>query len=319
MKSAAVAYMGTNNKKENFVVDVKLNPAYIDSLKRSLNHAAINLDTINLVNKNALATYIDQQMTGDGNAAFKNAKMLKGVVVTARKLSREDSLNREYAGGPFLLGKGIDPSATKHARTIWQIIQQTVPGVTVEGNPFDPKVSFNRFGGLGNEDFSLNAGGSSDGSISNDIVMQTNGIAYYLNEVNVSKDIINTLSVEDVALIKVLKNEGAVLGASQGVIALYTKKGVAAGKLPFEKSYTVIKREGYAIVRQFYSTDYSLNPEIKEPDNRHTLYWNGKINPAKDGKYRFRFFNNDTSKQFRLIIQGIDKDGQLIYGEQVIQ
>ena len=36
MKSAAVAYMGTNNKKENFVVDVKLNPAYIDSLKKSL-------------------------------------------------------------------------------------------------------------------------------------------------------------------------------------------------------------------------------------------------------------------------------------------
>jgi hypothetical protein len=319
MKSAAVAYMGTNNKKENFVVDVKLNPAYLDSLKRSFYNAAINLDTINLANKNALANYIGNQMTGKGNAAFKYAQTLKGVVVTAKKLSREDSLNREYAGGPFLMGKGIDPASIKHARSIWQIIQQTVPGVTVEGNPFDPKVSFNRFGGLGNESFSINAGGSSDGSISNEILMETNGIAYYLNEVNVSKDIINTLSVEDVALIKVLKNEGAVLGASQGVIALYTKKGITANKLPFEKSYTVIKREGYAIVRQFYSADYSLNPGTKEPDNRHTLYWNGKISAAKDGKYRFRFFNNDTSKQFRLVIQGIDKDGQLIYGEQVIK
>ncbi|OQP65596.1 MG2 domain-containing protein [Niastella populi] len=319
MKSAAVAYMGTNNKKENFVVDVKLNPAYIDSLKQSLYHAGIDLDTVNLINKHALGKYIYGQMNGAGNAAFKNAKTLQGVTVTARKQNREDSLNREYAGGPFLMGKSIDPSATKYARTIWQIIQQTVPGVTVEGNPFDPKVSFNRFNALGNEDVTVDAGGSSDGGISNDIVMQTNGIAYYLNEVNVSKDIINTLSVEDVALIKVLKNEGAVLGASQGVIALYTKKGITANKLPFEKSYTVIKREGYAIVRQFYSTGYSQNPEIQGSDNRHTLYWNGKITPAKDGTYRFRFFNNDTSKQFRLVIQGVDKEGQLIYGEQLIQ
>ncbi|HUP12769.1 MAG TPA: hypothetical protein VM187_11165, partial [Niastella sp.] len=152
MKSAAVAYMGTNNKKENFVVDVKLNPAYIDSLKRSFYNTGINLDTINLANKNALTKYI--QLNGEDNSAFKNAKTLQGVVVTGKKLSREDSLNREYAGGPFLMGKAIDPSATKPARSIWQIIQQTVPGITVEGNPFDPKVSFNRFGGLGNEDFS---------------------------------------------------------------------------------------------------------------------------------------------------------------------
>ena len=320
MKGATVAYMGTNNKKENFVVDVKLNPAYMDSLSSSLFKPNINLDTIDIAGrKNALAAYIHEHMVPTDSSAFKNAKTLQGVVVTAKKLSKEDSLNREYAGGPFLMGKAVDPSNFKYARTIWQIIQQTIPGVTVEGNPFDPKVSFNRFGGLGNEDFSVNAGTSSDGSISTDIVMQTNGIAYYLNEVNVSKDVINTLSVEDVALIKVLKNEGAGLGASQGVIALYTKKGVAVGKLPFEKTYTVIKREGYAIVRQFYSADYTLHPDVKEADNRHTLYWNGKINPSKDGKYRFRFFNNDTGKKFRLIIQGIDKDGQLIYGEKVIE
>jgi len=319
MKSAAVAYMGTNSKKEAFVVDVKLNPSYIDSLHQSLYKPAIDLDTIDLASrKNALATYIDRHLMLTDTSAFKNAKILQGVVVTGKKVSKEDSLNREYAGGPFLMGKAIDPSGIKYARSIWQVIQQTVPGVTVEGNPFDPKVSFNRFGGLGNEDFSVNAGTSSDGSISNDIVMQTNGIAYYLNEVNVSKDIINTVSVEDVALIKVLKNEGAALGAAQGVIALYTKKGVAVSKQPFEKSYTVVKREGYAVVQQFYTSDYTLNPDVREADNRHTLYWNGRINPSKDGKYRFRFFNNDSGKQFRITIQGIDKDGQLIYGEQVI-
>jgi hypothetical protein len=311
MKSAAVAYMGTNTKKENYIVDVKLRPTYIDSLKKSSRIPEINLDTTNLTT--TIGNWVND------TTPFKNAKLLEGVVVKGKKVSREDSLNKQYAGGPFLLGKAIDPSSVKFARSIWQVIQQTVPGVTVEGNPFDPTVVFNRFGALGGGDATASSGESSDGSVSPDVAVQTNGIAYYLNEVNVSKDVINTMSVDDVALIKVLKNEGAALGATQGVIAIYTKKGVAMGKTLYDKAYAVEKKEGYAIVKQFYSPDYTRNPDNTETDKRVTLYWNGRMLPARDGKYRFRFFNNDTSKQFKLVIQGIDKEGQLIYGEQIIK
>jgi hypothetical protein len=311
MKSASVAYMGTNAKKETYIVDVKLRPNYIDSLKRSFRISPVNLDTTNLTNR--VGNWLND------TTPFKNAKMLEGVVVKGRKLTREDSLNREYAGGPFLLGKAVDPSSVKFARTIWQIIQQTVPGVTVEGNPFDPKVVFNRFGAISGGDATASAEGGNDDSFSPEAIVQTNGIAYYLNEVNVSKDMINTMSVDDVALIKVLKNEGAALGATGGVIAIYTKKGVAIGKTAYDKAYAIENKEGYAVVKQFYTPDYLNNPDPKETDKRVTLYWNGKMAPARDGKYRFRFFNNDTSKKFRLIIQGIDKDGQLIYGEKLIQ
>lgn len=311
MKSAAVGYMGVNTKKENYIVDVKLRPTYIDSLKKSSRIPGINLDTTNLTA--TIGNWVND------TTPFKNAKLLEGVVVKGKKGSREDSLNKEYAGGPFLLGKAIDPSSVKFARSIWQIIQQTVPGVTVEGNPFDPTVVFNRFGALGSGDVTASTGESSDGSVSSEIVVETSGIAYYLNEVNVSKDVINTMSVDDVALIKVLKNEGAALGASQGVIAIYTKKGVAMGKTLYDKAYAVEKKEGYAIVKQFYSPNYTSKPDNRETDKRVTLYWNGRMVPARDGKYRFRFFNNDTGKKFRLIIQGIDKDGQLIYGEQVVE
>ena len=319
MKGANVAYMGTNNKKDTYIVDVHLNPNYIDSLQKSAYIPVVDLDTVDLTKRrNSLAAYyIYGQMMQSDTSPFKNAKTLEGVVVKAKKLSKEDSLNREYAGGPFLLGKSIDPSAYKYSRTIWQVIQQTVPGVTIEGNPFDPTVAFNRFGGMGGDNNSFSVA-SSDGSISTDVVTQTNGIAYYLNEVNVSKDIINTLAVEDVALIKVLKNEGAVLGASQGVIAIYTKKGVVAGKAQYDKAYTVEKKAGYAITRQFYNPGYASNPGVKEADKRNTLYWNGRINPSKDGKYRFLFYNNDTGKKFKLVVQGIDKDGQLIYTERMI-
>lgn len=320
MKGATVAYMGTNKKKADYIVDVHLNPTYIDSLKKSAYTPMVNLDTVDLANrKNSLAAfYIYGRIMESDSSPFRNAKMLQGVTVSVRKQSREDSLNKAYAEGPFLMGKAIDPSGYKYARTIWQVIQQTVPGVTVEGNPFDPTVSFNRFNGLsgGNNTVSV---GSSDEGLSTDLVVESNGIAFFLNEVNVSKDVINTLNVEDVALIKVLKNEGAVLGASQGVIALYTKKGVVVGKTPYDKAYAVEKKEGYAIVRRFYSPDYANDPGIKEPDTRNTLYWNGRITPSKDGKYRFRFYNNDKGSRFRLIVQGIDREGKLVYIDQVIK
>jgi len=320
MKGARVAYMGTNKKKADYIVDVHLNPNHIDSLKQSAYRPLVDLDTVSISasRRNSLvAAYIFDRMT-QGDSSFRNAKVLQGVTITAKKISREDSLNKAYAGGPFLMGKAIDPSSYQYARSIWQVIQQTVPGVTVEGNPFDPTVSFNRFGAFGGGNQTVSVG-SSDESLSIDIVVQTNGIAYYLNEVNVSKDVINTLAVEDVALIKVLKNEGAALGASQGVIALYTKKGVVVGKTPYDKAYAVEKKEGYAIIRRFFSPDYANYPDIKDVDTRTTLYWNGHISPSRDGKYRFRFYNNDKGKSFRLIVQGIDREGKLVFTEQLIR
>ena len=49
-KDAEVAYMGTNNKKENLIVDVKLFPNYIDSLKKSIFAPTLNLDTTDIAN-----------------------------------------------------------------------------------------------------------------------------------------------------------------------------------------------------------------------------------------------------------------------------
>lgn len=318
---ANVAYMGTNNKKQQYIVDVKLMPSYLDTLSTTANTPQINLDTTDIESRNSL---LAQYLYGRINLVDtfgKGANNLGNVTIKSKALSREDSLNKEYAGGPFLMGKSIDPGSIRYARSIWQVIQQSVPGVTVEGNPLDPNVSFSRFNGMGGNSSTTSLAGSSNGDISINMTMQENGIAYYLNEVNVSKDIINTLIVEDVALIKVLKNEGAILGATQGVIAIYTKKGAVARKTPYEKGYMVEKREGYAITKEFYAPDYASSAAMNtnEPDRRATLYWNGKIRPARDGRYRFRFSNNDFGHQYKLVIQGIDATGHLVYVEKIIR
>lgn len=322
-KKASIAYQGTNSKKEKLIVDVKLDPSYIDSLSKSNNSALVNLDTTNINDReNAWANFLYGSIKKD-TTPFQG-KDLGNVTVKAKRLSKVDSLNNVYATGPFAMGTSVVPDDYKYAISIWQMLQQAVPGLTVEGNPFDPTVFFNRFKGLNalsDNTSSSTSISNSNGDVSVDIVTQTSGIAFFINEINVSKDVVNSLSVDDVALIKVLKNEGGSLGATEGVIAIYTKKGGPVNFNPYEKTFTVIERSGYAIVRQFFAPDYEQDPNLDKniTDKRFTVYWNGNIKPAKDGKYRFQFFNNDISNNLKLIIQGIDADGQFIYTEQILQ
>ncbi|RYY48499.1 MAG: hypothetical protein EOO06_10080 [Chitinophagaceae bacterium] len=316
IKNAMVSYMGTNNKKSNYIVDVKLLPNYIDTLKTG-SRPSVQLDTFtNTQAASALENYLRRNL--DELEKGVKSKVMDAVVIKTKKLTPTDSLNNAYAGGPFLMGKGINPAEFNNYRTIWQMIQAAVPGITVEGNPFDPVVSMNRFSGLGGQS-SATVAETTDGELSESGVMETSGIAYFLNEVNVSKDVINTLTVEDIALIKVLKNEAAALGATQGAIAIYTKQGATIGKNVYDKNYTTLKMEGYAINKEFYQPEYSYNPSSQEADNRYTLYWSAKLLPAKDGKYRFQFYNNSFGSKARLVIQGLDKNGKLVYVEQIIE
>jgi hypothetical protein len=317
-KNATVSYMGTNNKRENFIVDVKLLPNYIDSLSASLHRPGINLDTADVLSRNqALFAYLKNGL--DQIDSINNPTILGNVTVKAKKLNRIDSLNQQYATGVFFMGKAVDPTEYPNYSTIWQMIQVSVPGITVEGNPFDPIVRMNRFQGLAMATDATDGSGSTEPNLSVPTVLEEGGIAFFLNEINVSKDVINSLSVSDIALIKVLKNEAAGLGATQGAIAIYTKAGVQASTRVYDKSYAQRSHEGYAIVKEFFSPDYSDPANRSTSDNRYTLYWNGNMIPAKDGKYRFEFYNNDFNTGFRLIIQGIDKDGQLFFKDHVIQ
>jgi len=314
IKKASIAYMGTNEEKKNYIVDIKLYPTYIDSLKRSAAKPFVNMDTIDIANaKTALAEFLANKIKTDTAGVIS----LANVTVKGRRRSPEDSLNREYAEGPFLMGKGINPADFKNYRTIWQIIQAAVPGVTVQGNPFDPTVTFNRFD-------ALNALSDNTAAASEDfpgMVLESNGIAYFLNGQNVTKDIINSLFVDDVAFIKVLKQEASVLGATQGAIAIYTKNGVGIRDNPYDKVYSKIEKDGYALVKEFYPTDYQLSPDLNKntTDNRYLILWNSKPMIGRDGKYHFRFFNNDLSNKLRLTVQGIDANGDFIYLEQILQ
>jgi hypothetical protein len=215
----------------------------------------------------------------------------------------------------FQMGQSLEVTSA-HYLSVWQFLREQVNGIVVEGSLTDPNVYFSRFAGLtvptiaaDDADGTNQAGG-----------MESNGITYYLNEINVSKDVINTLHPSDIALVKVFKGpEGAALGMNEGGIAIYTKKGINEKNCTGEKGFFTEKRLGYSVTREFYNPDYSLPIDSSFTDNRSTLYWNGNIKPDKSGIATIRFFNNDISNKYKILIQGIDKKGTLIYKEQILQ
>ena len=67
---------------------------------------------------------------------------------------------------------------------------------------------------------------------------------------------------------------------------------------------------GYTITKDFYAPDYSVKKDKTQPDVRVTLDWRPDIlvnfvNP----KIPFSFYNNDRTKKFRVIVEGMTIDG----------
>ena len=69
---------------------------------------------------------------------------------------------------------------------------------------------------------------------------------------------------------------------------------------------------GYYKARTFYSPKYTGPKTAEQPaDERSTIYWNPNILTDKNGKASFEYFNNDTKGTYRVVVEGIDDNGNL--------
>ncbi len=71
--------------------------------------------------------------------------------------------------------------------------------------------------------------------------------------------------------------------------------------------------KGFTPTRSFYMPKYSAATPL--PDLRETVYWNPNIITNKEGLATIEYLNNDTRGTFRVVLEGIDDEGNL--GRQV--
>jgi hypothetical protein len=137
----------------------------------------------------------------------------------------------------------------------------------------------------------------------------------------VDANIFDNLHQEEIEGIEVVLGEhyGAIYGSrmANGGIIITTKKAKPNNNYyRYAPGITTFVAEGFYKAREFYSPQYD-NPHTnqKMADLRSTIYWQPNIITDKDGKASFEYFNADGKGTYRVVIEGIDADGNL--GRQV--
>ncbi len=147
------------------------------------------------------------------------------------------------------------------------------------------------------------------------------GMAIVVDGTFVDADVFDTLHPDDIEGIEIITGPhyGAIYGsrmAGGGIIITTRKARKANNYYRYAPGVVTYMPKGYYKAREFYSPQYD-NPKTnqKMADLRSTIYWQPNIITDKDGKASIEYFNADGKGTYRVVIEGIDTDGNL--GRQV--
>lgn len=235
-------------------------------------------------------------------ARFMRGATLENVTVFGKTKTRKEVLNENYTSGLFRDDNGqsfdiMNETAALGALNVFQFLQGRVAGLQI--------------------------GSAMMGSGAPTITWRGDITATFLDEMQVSPEVLMNIPINDIAYVKTFRPPffGAPLGGAGGAIAVYTKKGKDAEEIDKKmKGLNFLYIPGYTPLKEFYSPDYATTqPNSILKDVRSTLYWNAtKRTDRNNNKVLIHFYNNDVSKSYRIIIEGMNELGKLLRYEKVI-
>lgn len=227
----------------------------------------------------------------------ERGKLMENITVTAKTKPPVQALDEKYAKGLFSGGDGYqfdlvnDPSALGRP-DIFSYLQGKVAGLQISTAGGTPSLSWR--------------GGTPQ---------------LYMDEMPVDASLLSSIPVSDIAYVKVFRPPfmGAIGGGSGGAIAIYTRKGDDLRSRPGGLSTNTVT--GYTPIKEFYSPNYDrFDKRNEQKDVRTTLYWNPLIvTTPGNRKVKLSFYNNDVTQSFRVVIEGMSKEGLLTHYEEIME
>lgn len=140
----------------------------------------------------------------------------------------------------------------------------------------------------------------------------------YLDEVQSDASMIASLPVTNIAMVKIIKGAGLIGDA----VLIYTMKGnmktKSNEKAAPSNNLAIIK--GYDKPSEFPIEMIDNDSPVKiENDSRETLYWNPNLFDSDYVPPRIKFFNNDSAKQYKVLIISFDEDDNLLYDQEILK
>lgn len=129
-------------------------------------------------------------------------------------------------------------------------------------------------------------------------------------------DQLNPNQIETIEVLRFASASIYGLDGGNGVLVVTTRHGgqdpediKAVGILP-------VNVKGFYKAREFYSPKYIHQDSVfNRADLRSTIYWNPELRTEKNGVASFNYYNADGTGSYRVVIEGIDENGNL--GRQV--
>jgi len=140
-------------------------------------------------------------------------------------------------------------------------------------------------------------------------------VQMFVDEFPVRLSQVEGLRIEDVAMIKYHEFDFPA-----GAVTVYMKRGVDQARPP-EKITSSFKTNGYTQLELFEHVNYadSIQGNLYA-DARRTLYWEPRAYVSEDMPiFSFRFYNNDRTRRFRIRVEGVDRKGNLVFLEKLIE
>lgn len=228
----------------------------------------------------------------------KEAKELETVTVQAKSNRKPlDMVNEKYATGVFRtqgkenLDLVTEPVTDKSINAI-DYIKNRIQQLEIQRGTF-----------VNRKNMSLMSG-------------QNWTVGIFINEVPADMNQLRILRAMDLALVKFYEAGFVGVGSTfpGGALAVYTKEKDTQETKPDKWPFVTVS--GYSVTKEFYQPPVSS----AAPDNRTTLYWNPDLYTGADGKpLLLRFNHNDQGKGYRVVIQGFDARGKLVYVERVVE
>lgn len=135
---------------------------------------------------------------------------------------------------------------------------------------------------------------------------------------------LDNLNIDDIEGIEVIisAHYGVVYGTqmANGGLIITSKRGRKSREYyRYAPGVVTFKPRGYYMAREFYSPQFDDSKISKKITNdlRSTIFWKPDIITDKNGRASFTFFNADSKGTYRMVIEGIDTEGNL--GRQVIR
>ncbi len=280
---------GKQRNYENIVIHLdKRNYPAIDKISDSTKISPVNLTSAQAIElRNAYKTYFDI------------ATNLKGVTIKGKRISTPRPLLTHSANmnGVGHADQIITGNQLQHCPQLVDCLAGKLLGVI-----FKKGIPYN----IGH------VPGRLQGS---QIVM-----AIYVDGMPVRSDYLSTINVDNVYGVEVLRSAAytTIYGteASGGALLITTKRGgddfTSVEAVPGLITY---RFKGFYVAKTFYSPKYSTPQTTDIADTRNAVYWNPDITTNQDGKASFEYFNAGTKGTYRVVVEGIDSNGDM--GRQV--